>query len=280
LNYSLVKDCSYNKKSDLKLYSGSSQQGFKDMTIRHSVRLISIAGALAISGAASASPLFDVFGPLDEATFGGTGIPNDEVAISSQFSNGSLESGGSLITVAMSATQRYTNPALTNDGAGTYFANAGSSIEGPSSIEGALWNFNFYLDIESTIGETLKDYQFTLFYDFNPAFDNGPATLGTINLTNYILGSTTPLMTRLEDSQNLMFSFLAADIAGLIDAPPGAFDPNVNGEYNFGIAVSQAGWGVENVRMDVQVVPVPAAVWLFGSALGLLGWIRRGKLLA
>ena len=23
------------------------------------------------------------------------------------------------------------------------------------------------------------------------------------------------------------------------------------------------------------VVPVPASVWLFGSALGLLGWVRR-----
>jgi hypothetical protein len=23
------------------------------------------------------------------------------------------------------------------------------------------------------------------------------------------------------------------------------------------------------------VIPVPAAVWLFGSALGLLGWMRR-----
>ena len=27
--------------------------------------------------------------------------------------------------------------------------------------------------------------------------------------------------------------------------------------------------------MDVQVVPVPAAVWLFGSALGLAGLMRR-----
>jgi len=29
------------------------------------------------------------------------------------------------------------------------------------------------------------------------------------------------------------------------------------------------------MNFKYQVVPVPAAVWLFGSALGLLGWVRR-----
>lgn len=29
------------------------------------------------------------------------------------------------------------------------------------------------------------------------------------------------------------------------------------------------------INFKYQVVPVPAAVWLFGSALGLLGWMRR-----
>jgi hypothetical protein len=36
---------------------------------------------------------------------------------------------------------------------------------------------------------------------------------------------------------------------------------------------SRYAWAVHDG--NVGVVPVPAAVWLFGSALGLLAWIRR-----
>jgi hypothetical protein len=32
---------------------------------------------------------------------------------------------------------------------------------------------------------------------------------------------------------------------------------------------------IDNVSIDTAVIPVPAAVWLFGSALGVLGWLRR-----
>jgi len=32
---------------------------------------------------------------------------------------------------------------------------------------------------------------------------------------------------------------------------------------------------VDAVAMEVEVVPIPAAAWLFASALGLLGWMRR-----
>jgi len=36
-------------------------------------------------------------------------------------------------------------------------------------------------------------------------------------------------------------------------------------------------WTLPNdtLTLNVGVVPIPAAVWLFGSALGLLGWMRR-----
>lgn len=238
------------------------------MAIRSCTALAGLVGALVLPLSVSAAPLYHTFGPLDEATFGGTGIPNQEVAISSQYSNGK-----SLITVAMGATQRYSNPALTNDGLGTYFAQAGSNdgLDGGAHSLGATWNFNYYLSIASIdefdpTTETLADYQITLFYDFDRAEDNGPSGLGTLDLTVlYLYSPTNPLANPLEGSENLMFDYLTAGIPGyavpptLPDNTPRTFDPNATGEYNFG-------WGVENVRMDVQVtesvpdVHLPAAV--------------------
>jgi hypothetical protein len=254
--------------------------------MKNAAKLSGLACVLAMPGMALAVPVYDTFGPLTGANFGGTGIPNDTVAISSQFYD-----GDNLITVAMNATQRYDNPVVTNNGAGTFYAGTGSNLKGVPATLGALWNWNYYIKVEgvgaSPPSPILTDYDIMLYYDFNPAFDNLTAsTLGKINVTAALkcYGSTTNIT---QGSENLMFGLYTTGATCPIPGPnfgtalvtPSAsfpsFNPNASGEYNFSIRVARDDWSVEAVAMDVQVVPVPAAVWLFGSALGLAGLMRR-----
>ena len=256
--------------------------------MKNAARLTGLLCALALPGVASAIPVYDTFGPLTGANFGGSGIPNDSVAISSQFYD-----GNNLITVAMNATQRYSNPVVTNNGAGTFYAGTGSNTGGnnESTTTGALWNWNYYIKVEGVGANPpspiLTDYDISLYYDFNPAFDNlAASTLGKIDVTAALkcYGSTASIT---QGSENLMFGWLATAASCPAPGPnfgtpvvtPSlsfpSFNPNASGEYNFSIRVGRDGWGVESVAMDVQVVPVPAAVWLFGSALGLAGLMRR-----
>lgn len=200
--------------------------------------------------AAGISPVFDTFGPLPIATFGGTGIPNSNVAITT------VIDGQSVITLGLTATQRYSSPALTNNGAGTFQAQPGDF--GAPAPGYALWNFAFYADVPS-------GYSAELFFDTDPAIGN------TVTTSYTLLPGLT------QDSWNLGFGFLNT-ILGPTNGI--AFDPTVDGEYSFALVVKnvaggEVGRSAINVRAGNPVPDGGATLALLGSSLGLMAAARR-----
>ncbi|MEO7387699.1 MAG: hypothetical protein ABIX37_12235, partial [Gammaproteobacteria bacterium] len=193
-------------------------------------KFAAIAVIAAAPGISSAFTVYDSFGSFPDATWAGTGIPNDAVAAAK-----TIIDGDTTIRIAMNATGRYSNPQLSNNGAAVFYAGAGSNTGGnnESLTTGALWNFNYYIDIVSGSGKKLTDYQFDLWYDFNPTGPTACCTLptGRINMTNGMLLYGNPNSLLEQGSENLMFSYLASGVPGFITAPGGAFDPNALGNY-------------------------------------------------
>lgn len=209
-------------------------------------RLIAATLSLAVAVAplqAQVAPA-GTFGSLPANSFGGTGIPTNAVMI------GGLNG----VSIGLSATQRYFSPAVTNDGAGTYFAGTGISTGAPVNAGFAAWNFDYFVG-----GATSGRDFFTLYVDANPAIGNTLA-----QLTPYSWSGN------FHDSTNLHY-FSAS------------FDPNVAGEYSFALYQYDAsGTVIDHVAMNVDVgitaTPEPASLVLFGTGLlGIGGLVRRRR---
>jgi hypothetical protein len=232
------------------------------------------------AGAAPISPTFDVFGPLPSATFGGTGIPNHSVAITN------VVSGAHNVTLGLTAHERFFNPTVTNDGAGTFFATPGANFGDPtfsttpSSTLGATWNFAFYVDVASTSQPVL----IRLLYDFDPSFFTDASNHGVI--AGVIPATPT---VELQASQNLLFSFLSTGGTFgpfTVTPPPGSFNPNAVGSYTFALqAYDSSGnqfLGEAAIRVNVGDVVIPepasAALWVgCGGALLATARARRRR---
>ena len=228
----------------------------------------SIACALVMSGLAYATPItptYDSFGPLPAATFGGSGIPNDAVAIST------YTSGGLTITLALTATERYSNPPVSDDGAGTFTALAGSD----GGL--AMWNFDYYINVT---GGSYSDYNFQILYDFAPAAGTDSSQLGSLNAPgSFIAANVVPS----QDSVNLGFASLDTLNAPYVLPPVyPSFSPTAIGEYSFVLGVyTTSGALIDMVAINVNTVPVPepATLTVIGLGLGSVAlsrwWKRR-----
>jgi hypothetical protein len=221
--------------------------------------LIIIAGICAASLTNALGTSVTTFGPLPGETFGGSGIPNDAVQITT--TSGLGPNGSTVITMGLSATPRFAPGELANDGAGTFYVSTG-----------VQWNFDFVGNIAG--GGDLSTYTFKLYYDLDPAAGTSLANLGVWNLNaGQPAGSTS-----VRNSEYPGFNFLANGIAGAVTPPIGGFTFNLNapGEYTFAMGVyDAAGAQVGDLdSINVKVNSVPDATSTAGlmvlSALGLL----------
>ena len=70
-------------------------------------------------------------------------------------------------------------------------------------------------------------------------------------------------------------TLIAEDLFNLDGSMPGLGDPFLFVSAGADVLADPDSTATASLVWDITIVPVPAAVWLFGSALGLLGWIRR-----
>ena len=194
-------------------------------------------------------------------TFGGSGIPNDQITY--------MDFGNYLLGIAI--TPRFSSAPVTNVGS-SYFAETGVSTTPPDR---STWNFSFFAAINPLAQFTsFADAGLTslsLMYDM----DSGAGTDFGVWDFSALLGLS--ILPVIEGSQNSTFGFLSVDDANLggsgtsITAPTGGsvFSPFASGNYEFKWVAN----GNDAVSVDVTVsVPEPSTIAIMlMSILGLIG---------
>jgi hypothetical protein len=252
--------------------------------MKFNVKKIMLVGVIltasSIVNIAKADIIFQQFGQFNAYTGGGTGIPNDAVATKN------YSFGGENFTIGLTATERFNNEDVTNDGAGTFFAKAGSNTPPGASAAGATWGFGFFLGMEgvkfadfSALQAAADSFKQTIavdiYYDVDPT---SAVDYGIISLWDLINGLA---VKEAQGTQNLLFGFLNGLNVPAITTPTLDFNPNISGEYSFKMVSTTLG-PIEDrpesnplaeVGINVVVVPEPSTLALFG--LGLMALASR-----
>lgn len=184
------------------------------------------------------------------------------------------------------------------------------SLNGLSAHEFATVSFSLYLirswdgnDTTVVNGDALGPDQWTLNVGggptlLNTTFSNG-GTVGQAyaptpfasgctgyNLSGLPAGEYNP-MTGASECYSLGYTFSSPDVTN--EAMDSVYNLSFTFAHNasdLALNFSATGlqglgdesWGLDNVQVAVAPVPVPSAVWLFGSGLlGLIGFVRRKK---
>ncbi|RYD45573.1 MAG: VPDSG-CTERM sorting domain-containing protein [Verrucomicrobiaceae bacterium] len=211
--------------------------------------LSAVAFCFASSGAFAAT----TFGTLPGATFGGSGISNQNVTVTT------IQDGSRTLTLGLTVTPRYSNPAVANTGldsnnAGTFYAIVGGDVANGKSTY-AQWNIGYYFDVPANAG-----YSVSFLYDAkNPNLGDTPSS------------SVNGLVMAFNGKQNSVNLGMSSYFGS-------GFNPNAQGEYSFALVVKKNGTELGRSSINVNVnatgtapVQAPAKVPDAGTSLALLG---------
>ncbi len=143
-----------------------------------------------------------------------------------------------------------------------------------TNLTGATQTFNVSLNlpVSPAFSPGLKSGD--LSFSFSDSNLSGAASVSNIGWTGLIDGL--PAMTLFASSANCTGSGCSFGIGPITDGPllhPAGVASTLGILLNFDLSAGDT--ATFDTRFEVTVVPVPAAFWLFGSALGMLGWMRR-----
>src|SRR6056297_1672130 len=201
------------------------------------VPALALMGLLAMPTGADAAPVtpnFQTFGDLNvpaqaDVTFGGDGIPTDPSAFTNLQGN-----NGDTLTLGITAHQRFANPPLGNDGAGTFTAQAGANDGTPGNPgTQSTWNFAWFAELVPGAGSTstLSDYEVTLFYDLDPGVGTDRNDLGTWDIGATATADPGLTAKFFETSLNALAGFSAMGLPGFDSVPClAALVPSLAGE--------------------------------------------------
>ncbi len=172
-------------------------------------------------------------------------IPGPTVTSAFQFTRVYTTNGGEIASITVEESGDYQ---IIDGGASTGYVNVNMRLQSVDNVDNGAQTPGF------------PEY-------VNPIFNWNTTTPTGLGLANWVLtGTITPAA---------VFNDLATDIDLQIQNTLQACSSLLPSQCNAGTGTDSAFIAKKLTLVATSTVPVPAAVWLFGSSLGLLGYLRR-----